>query len=293
VSGIPTSRWLAKKSARRALSLLMSASGALALRRGLARGARVRVLTYHRFGEIARDPFCVSRADFAAQVRLLADAKRAIGLSDLLAFLAGERELASGSALITIDDGFLSTFRDALPILRDHAVPAVAFVTANRVGNRAAGEAQPERYMTWDELGRLAEAGIETGAHGFEHESLGGLDREAAREQGVCARHLLESRLGIPVRSFAYPYGTRRDFSAATGAGLADAGYQLVFTSQHGSIRSRMDPHELPRVKVENGDDLRQFARLCDGAMDAWRLVDTGLSRLQRPTEPETERSPA
>ena len=44
-----------------------------------------------------------------------------------------------------------------------------------------------------------------------------------------------------------------------------------------------MDPHELPRVKVENGDTQALFGRLCDGALDAWRLVDAGLSRLQRP----------
>ena len=45
------------------------------------------------------------------------------------------------------------------------------------------------------------------------------------------------------------------------------------------------------RVKVENGDDLRQFARLCDGAMDAWRLVDAGLWRLQRPALAATPES--
>jgi len=63
----------------------------------------------------------------------------------------------------------------------------------------------------------------------------------------------------------------------------AVVGYSLVFTAQHGSIRAGMDPHELPRVKVENGDTQALFGRLCDGALDAWRLVDAGLSRLQRP----------
>lgn len=290
MSGISKARWLAKKSARRALSLAMGASGALALRRSLARSARVRVLTYHRFGEIARDPFCISVREFEAQVRFLAERRRAIGLEDLRRFIAGEKEIAAGAALITIDDGFLCTFRDALPVLRDHGVPALAFVTASRVGSAGAAREQPERYMTWDELARLAEAGIATGAHGYEHESLGQFGLDSAREQGVRARELLESRLGVPVRSFAYPYGTRADFSPVTGRALADAGYELVFTSQHGSIRAGMDPHELPRVKVENGDDLGQFVRLCDGAMDAWRIVDTGLSGLQQSTDPHPER---
>ena len=288
MSGISKSRWLLKKAARRALSFSMSASGALALRRSLARDARVRVLTYHRFGEIPRDPFCLSRRDFEAQVRFLAERRRAIGLEDLRRFVAGEIELAPGSALVTIDDGYLSTLSEALPVLRDHAVPAVAFVTASRVGKPPSTRSEPERYMTWDEVGRLAEAGIATGAHGYDHESLGRMSVDAAREQGVRARELLESRLGAKVQSFAYPFGTRADFSAATGRALADAGYALVFTSQHGSIRAGLDPHELPRVKVENGDSLRQFVRLCDGAMDAWRIVDVGLSRFQTPADSES-----
>ena len=291
MSAISLPRWLAKKSARRALALAMSASGTLALRRALERASRVRVLTYHRFGSIARDPFCISRRDFEAQVRFLAEQRRAIGLADLRRFLAGEVELAPGAALVTIDDGFVSTFSEALPVLRDHGVPAVAFVTPSLVENLDAARAEPERYMTWDELGRLAEARIETGAHGYSHDSLGAMPVDAAREQGARARERLEARLGRAVEAFAYPFGTLSDFNAATREALASVGYSLVFTAQHGSIRAGMDPHELPRVKVENGDDLRQFARLCDGAMDPWRLVDAGLWRLQRPALAATQES--
>lgn len=283
MSAIPLARWLAKKSARRALALAMGASGALALRRRLASAPRVRVLTYHRFGDIARDPFCMKQSDFEAQIRFLAEHERAIGLDDLRRFVAGEQELARDSALVTIDDGFASTFSLALPVLRHHAVPAVAFVTASLVGNPDAPRVEAERYMTWDELEKLAEGGIATGAHGYGHESLGQMSVAAAHEQGVRARELLESRLGRTVFSFAYPYGTLRDFNTGTRRALVAAGYALVFTSQHGSVRQGMDPHELPRVKVENGDTRALFRRLCDGALDSWRIVDSGLSRLQRP----------
>jgi peptidoglycan/xylan/chitin deacetylase (PgdA/CDA1 family) len=283
LSAIPLVRWLAKKSARQALALALGASGALALRRQLASEPRVRVLTYHRFGEIARDPFCISERDFEAQIRFLAERKRAIGLDDLRRFVAGEQALAPDALLVTIDDGFASTFSLALPILRHHAVPAVAFVTPSLVENPDAPNFEAERYMTWAELERLAEAGIATGAHGYDHASLGHMSVEAAHEQGVRARALLEARLGRPVTSFAYPYGTLRDFNAGTRRALERAGYALIFTSQHGSVVRGMDPHELPRVKVENGDSQALFRRLCDGALDAWRIVDSGLSRLQRP----------
>lgn len=285
MSSISVPRWIAKKSARNALGLAIRASGALALRRALSRVPVVRVLTYHRFGEIARDPFCLPRREFEAQVRFLAESKRAIGLPELRRFLAGEQALQPGSALVTIDDGFVSTFREALPVLRHYAVPAVAFATASLIGNEDAARYQPERYMTWDELAQLEAAGIATGAHGYDHESLGAMTRDAARDQGARARELLERRLGRRVEAFAYPFGTARDFNAGTRDALAEAGYSLVFTSQHGAVRAGMDPHELPRIKVESGDARPLFAGLCDGAMDAWRLVDAALPRLQKPLE--------
>ncbi len=285
MSGISWPRWIAKKSARNALGLGIQATGALALGRAFSRAPRVRVLTYHRFGEIARDPFCLSRREFEAQVRFLAETKRAIGLDELRRFVAGETALPAGAALVTIDDGFASTFTEALPVLRDHRVPAVAFATASLVENAEAARAHPERAMTWDELGRLAEGGIATGAHGYEHVSLGRMSRDAAFEQGARARELLERRLGRPVDSFAYPYGTLRDFNAGSRGALAEAGYALVFTSQHGAVQAGQDPHELPRIKVESGDSSRLFAALCDGAMDAWRLIDSALPRLQKPVD--------
>ena len=64
---------------------------------------------------------------------------------------------------------------------------------------------------------------------------------------------------------------------------LPEEGYDLAFTSQHGAVRTGLDPMLLPRVKVESGDPAWLFPLLCRGAMDAWRLVDVGLQGLQRP----------
>ena len=77
-SSIPWSRWLAKKSARKAVSLGAWASGSLLVRRALADVPRLRVLCYHRIGDVPRDPFCVPRRDFRAQMRWLAETGRAV-----------------------------------------------------------------------------------------------------------------------------------------------------------------------------------------------------------------------
>jgi len=310
-------RWLAKKAARKGLAVGAWACSGLSLEhnRGCGRGQgtkpRVRVLTYHRCGARARDPFCVSAEMFEAQMRLLSQQRRAVSLADLEAFLAGDKSLPEGAVLVTVDDGCRSVLTEMLPVWRRCGVPAVVYVNPGLIG---AHESQPahalatrpeqgpqdlsgqtapaaacvrtdaaasEPLMTWDELGTLVEAGLTIGSHGLTHRSLGRMSEQEAREEAVCSRELIERRLGVEVRSFAYPFGTRADFSPATRRVLAEAGYTTAMTSQHGAITPDEAALELPRIKVEGGEGLWMFRLLCCGALDAWRVVDRNLWRLQ------------
>jgi peptidoglycan/xylan/chitin deacetylase (PgdA/CDA1 family) len=284
-AAIPKRRWVAKKAARRGVAYGSWASGLLSMRklydRVLEPGPRVRALTYHRFGRAVRDPFCVTAEAFEAQVRYLAERRLAVSLDDVCAFVAGLRTVPDGAVLVTIDDGCLSTLRWAAPILARHGVPAVAYVTPALVG-AGKPDVLPERFLTWEELAELPGYGVELGAHGYTHRSMGQLPPEEIWNEAHRSRETFRERLDLDVRSFAYPFGTFGDFSETTERALADAGYEVAFNSQHGSIRRGMDPISLPRVKVEGGEDLRMFGLACRGAMDPWRIVDGRLWRLQR-----------
>jgi peptidoglycan/xylan/chitin deacetylase (PgdA/CDA1 family) len=267
-------RWIVKKLARRGAAL----SAHLPPVR--SRTQRVRVLTYHRFASRTRDPFAVAPALFADQMRWLADRGLAISLDQLRSFVAGHASLPLDAVLVTIDDGFACTHDVALPILRDHGVPAVAFITTSLVGRRLPEE--PERYMTWEELAAVADGGVDIGSHAWHHRSLARVSADAVREEGARSRAALTERLGVSVDAFAYPFGTRGDYDAMTEQVLGEIGYTTLFTSQHGAIRPGMNPRSLPRIKVEGGEDLALFAAICRGGLDAWRFVDQALWRLQR-----------
>lgn len=268
---IPLTRWGAKKAAR----ALVAAATALPAALGTAGGPRLRVLTYHRFGPGRRAPFCVGAEAFERQMAWLARSGRAASLAQVRGFLGGRRNLDDGAVLVTIDDGDPSVAEVALPILRRHGVPAVLFTLAGR----------PDGFRVLEdvELRRLSEAGIEIGSHSLTHRSMARLPQEEAVREARDSRRRLEDLLGRRVTAFAYPFGTRADYSEATAEILRQAGYDLAFTSQHGAVRAGMDPLVLPRVKVESGDPDWLFPLLCGGAMDAWRLVDAGLYGLQRP----------
>jgi len=271
-------RWAAKKVARHG----MVAASSLA--RPFDGGPSIRVLTYHRFGESSRDPFCVSQETFDQQMRFLAENGLALGLDDLEDLLVGSPDALRSGVLVTIDDGCRSTLTGALPVLQHWGIPAVAYLVAGSLGTgRGVDRDQPEDYMTWDEAARLAEGGITIGSHAVHHRSLARMAEEELRAEATESRRLLESRLGAPVCSFAYPFGTRSDYDHRTRRALAAAGYTTGFTSQHGAVSEEDDPLELPRVKVEGGEGMWMFERLCAGGMDGWALVDRALHRLQKP----------
>ena len=121
-------RWHVKKLARASVVLLSWASGYLALRRWFDGTPRIRVLTYHRFRPCNQDPFSVDVEQFERQMRWLAERRLAISLDDLQAFVAGKRQLRDGAVLVTVDDGYREIHSRALPILREHGIPAVIFV---------------------------------------------------------------------------------------------------------------------------------------------------------------------
>lgn len=277
-------RWVVKKAARRATVLGSYASGSLCLRKRLRRDSTVRVLTYHRFGDANRDPWCVSAEDFEQQMRWLYERKMAVSIDDLVQFARGEKELADGSVLVTMDDGFSSVLQIAAPIMQRYGISSVAYVTTGFVGTISASG---ERYLTWDEIKRLPSAGVTVGSHAHTHRSMAKLSAQVAQEEARRSKWLLEQHLGSKVHSFAYPFGMRTDESSATARMLEDSGYSTVFIAQHGTVRRGSSLIRLPRVKVEGGEPLWMFKLLCKGGMDAWKLIDDTLWKLQPPAASE------
>ena len=244
----------------------------------------VRVLTYHRFGKASRDPFCIDPSDFEEQMEYLAERRLAVSLSEFEEFVSGKTSFRPGAVLVTIDDGFRSTYTTALPILRHYAIPAVAFITTSfvRGGDTQSPVAtQPEDYLAWDELEVLRESGVAIGSHGWTHQSFGRMSDSEIEEQAVLSLKMLEQRIGSPIIAFAYPFGTCADFNYRTAAILRQTGYRYAFTSQHGPIRSGMEPFCLPRIKIEGGEALWLFRLLVRGGMDNWRWIDRAFWRWQ------------
>jgi peptidoglycan/xylan/chitin deacetylase (PgdA/CDA1 family) len=130
--------------------------------------------------------------------------------------------------------------------------------------------------MSWDELRSAAKRGIAVGAHTVTHPMLTRVSCEEAYEEMARSKAIIESKLGLPVESFAYPSGS---FTTAHESMARNADFCIAFAADGGAtfaseVRAR--PYAVRRVCICMRDDLPRFAFKAAGL--------TRYSKLERAT---------
>ena len=217
----------------------------------------VPILCYHRFGGAA-NKMSVSPAVFAAQMEWLArNDYHVIRLSQLAGFLQGREALPRRSVVITIDDGYESTHRHALPVLRKYNFPATLFVYSDFIG---AGDA-----VTWPQMQELVSSGlVDIQAHSKSHRNLierapGETDeryRQNLEAEARVPREVLEKRLPVKVRHYAYPYGDANEQMLDI---LGRLQYELGVTVNPGGNAFFAQPMMLRRTMIFGDHDIEAF----------------------------------
>ena len=133
---------------------------------------------------------------------------------------------------ITFDDGHLSNFEHALPLLSSAGCVARFFITAGWTANR-------REYMNWDQLRQLQRAGQGIGAHGWSHALLTHCSEAELDHELTHTRLTLEDKLGSPVTALSLPGGR---FDARVLRACQRAGYTQVFTSAPRAVSSVSAP---------------------------------------------------
>jgi peptidoglycan/xylan/chitin deacetylase (PgdA/CDA1 family) len=101
---------------------------------------------------------------------------------------------------------------------------------------------------------------VEIGAHGWTHSRLADLPPDARRREIGDARRRLEELTGLPVRSFAYPYGRPEDYGSDTPRIVAEMGFECACANVSGWIVAGVDRFEAPRLRVFDWSG-QEFAR--------------------------------
>jgi Polysaccharide deacetylase len=174
-----------------------------------ARPTRSTVLAYHELtpGETAYQ--------YALPCRQLEDHLR------LAAAIKSEPASCDSRLVISFDDGHISNYVSALPLLEKHSCKAIFFVIAGRIGER-------KDFMTWAHLKELTALGHRVEAHGWSHTFLTSCTDAELRTEVVGSKETIEDRLGSPVNSLSAPHGR---WDGRVLRACEEAGYTQLYTS--------------------------------------------------------------
>lgn len=227
------------------------------------------VLMYHKVPAApidSRHKIWVLRERFREHLELF----RSLGLTtitfrDYDDFRRGLRpmeEFPARPIILTFDDCYRDNQENALPLLKEFNAKAVFYALGDRRldHNRWDSEAGEPAMPLMDNaaLKALADSGMEIGAHGMSHRDLTTIPIEEAAEEIAFSKRELETVLGRPLVSFAYPFGK---CSPSLKEAVKHAGFRYAVATDRGAGHPEHDAFEIFRANIFPDDSDRKLKR--------------------------------
>lgn len=141
--------------------------------------------------------------------------------------------------------------------------------------------------LSWGEIRQMTKQNVRFGAHTVTHPVLALLDPSRLEEEILGSKETIENRLQIPVRHFAYPFGSQSDFSEEAKRVVRQAGFETAVTTIWGFNSSGADRYELKRFSPWDANP-RVFAF----KLDWYRFVGVPKRPIAQHSLRETVESP-
>ena len=207
---------------------------------------------YHRFNENKYPSTNIQMDVFKEQLRIIKSAGiKFIHPKDFENSLSqnkGQRKI-----LFTVDDGLLSFYENAWPVLKERNIPFILFVNTREVG--------AYNYMNWDQILELYESElVEIGNHSHSHEYLVDEGNDFIKEDILKSIEIFKNKLGKNSDFFSYPFG---EYSLEFKKIIKNLGFKYAFGQHSGVIDETKDLFELPRFPInEKYGEVERFNTL-------------------------------
>jgi peptidoglycan/xylan/chitin deacetylase (PgdA/CDA1 family) len=127
--------------------------------------------------------------------------------------------------------------------------------------------------LNWDDINTLAKEGlIDFGAHTINHEILSRLEKDKAILEIKGSKDAIEKRIGKKVATFAYPNGTRADFTHETKA-IAQEYFDCALTTIEGLNQTGCNLYEIKRINIGKDLSMIEFKLAVSGVIDFIRKL--------------------
>ncbi len=224
----------------------------------------VPILMYH----VVNDPpaaaglpeLYVSKGDFAAQMAWLKERRYSgVTMQQVYDLWTKGVPLPRRPVVISFDDGYLSVWTNALPIMKRAGMRGVLNLELNELTQTDQGGISAEQVRG------LQKAGWEIDSHTLTHPDLTTLDDPALRREVVSSRRRIRALFKTPANFFCYPAGR---YDPRVVAAVKAAGYLGATTTNEGNAGPDQ-LYTLNRVRINRSDGLPGFAAKLDGLRGA------------------------
>ncbi len=113
------------------------------------------------------------------------------------------------------------------------------------------GHGNVDAIMSWEQLARIKDQGIEIGGHTVTHPLLTYEDDETVNGELRIGKQALEQKLGTHVLAFAYPNG---DVNRHVRERVIQTGYACAFTTEPRCHGENGDKYLIPRFMLHDGN---------------------------------------
>jgi peptidoglycan/xylan/chitin deacetylase (PgdA/CDA1 family) len=160
-------------------------------------------------------------------------------ISSVNELLTEQQAGVNNTVALTFDDGHISNYDIAFPLLLEKGVHADFFVNPVTIGQAG--------YMTWGSLRQMAESGMSIQSHGYSHRYFDEMTKSEIRDELDRSKKILEDKLGQSVKLFAPPGGRLRGCVHLIAKEL---GYQAICGSRPGRWSLKDASYDIPRLAV-------------------------------------------
>jgi len=178
--------------------------------------------------------------------------------------------------LITIDDGFISFYKEAWPILKKEKIPFILFVSTEAVGKYG--------YMNWDQIKEINKYDyVLIGHHSHSHDYLIDKTNEEFISDIEKANKIFLKNLGyIPVL-FSYPFGEYSKFMKD----YISKNFKIAFGQHSGVIDINKSKFELPRFPInEKYGELKRFKSIINYFPLQYKVLKPEEKKLKKDNNP-------
>ena len=217
------------------------------------------ILMYHKFGENRYPSTSITLEQFDAHLDYFKNnGYHVLPLEEIITAYRNQNSLPENSIAITVDDAYLSVYKEAYPRMHKLNWPFTVFVATDGVDKGF------QSYMTWDQMREMQKGGVLFANHTATHDYLvrkkeGETDSaHIARVRADierCQERLSEELGGAPML-FAYPYG---EYNTGIAQLVESMGF-VAFGQHSGAMGPYSNPVTLPRFPInEHYGDLNNL----------------------------------